>query len=346
MDAILETVSGYIDMHRQGILPSQNRPYSKKRMIFDPTPSCFRGIEYFTFLEDRFFEVDEQIHLDIDQITEKDKLHNTYFRQKIMHNHEFFEIFYVYSGRCISTINDQPQEFAQGDICFYTPQAIHCMQTPEEGDVVINLLIRKTLFDETFLTFVNNNDLVTGFFIESLYNSNSEQRHVVFHRDQATIARPIILQMFYESIRHDSFSQDILRSYLVCLLSDLARSYTRSLADVPSLSGKQLDIREVVSYISRHYQTLTIQKLAETFGYSVRSMSGFIHSKTGKNFRETLRSFRLRGACRLLTSPDIPLEEIPYQVGYAQRSSFERAFKENFHMTPSEYRKKYSRVSE
>lgn len=341
MDPVLETVNEYIDRHRRGSLPSQNKPHTPENLILDPRPKFSHNIRYFTFLEDRLFDRDEQIHLDIDQITEVDKARHILFRQKLMHNHEFFEIFYVHSGRCISTINGEDREFSEGDICLYTPNAIHCMQTPEEGVVVINLLIRKSLFDETFLTLVRNNDLVTGFFIDSLYNTNSQQRHIVFHKNQATIARPIILQMFYEQLKHDGFSQNILRSYLVCLFSDLARSYTQSLTEAPALNGKQLDMKEVISYIERHYKTLTIEELAAAFGYSVRSMSGFICSKTGKTFRDTIKSFRLRNASRLLCETDLSLDAIAFEVGYTQRCSLERAFKNSFHISPAEYRKRY-----
>ena len=40
--------------------------------------------------------------------------------------------------------------FHQGDIGLYSPKAVHCMKTPDDGDVVINVLIRKNLFDQTF----------------------------------------------------------------------------------------------------------------------------------------------------------------------------------------------------
>ena len=147
--------------------------------------------------------------------------------------------------------------------------------------------------------------------------------------------------MFYEQLKHDGFSQDILSSYLVCLFSDLARSYTRSLTETPKLSGRQLDIKEVVTYIGRRYKDLTIEELADVFGYSVRSMSGFICSRTGKTFRDTIKSFRLRNASRLLCETDLSLDAIAFEVGYTQRCSFERAFKNNFHISPAEYRKRY-----
>ena len=187
-------------------------------------------VPYFIFSEKQYFLKHELIHISIDQITNRDLKYNLAGRQNMVHQHEFFELFYVYSGKCISTIDEVPVEFHQGDIGLYSPKAIHSMRTPDDGDVVINILIRKKLFEQTFLSMVDNNDLITGFFMDALYNPNSNQKHVVFKKEQTTIAPMIVIQMLYEYKKNDSFSQDILASYFSCLLSDLARSYTHKLS--------------------------------------------------------------------------------------------------------------------
>ncbi|MBC5786649.1 AraC family transcriptional regulator [Clostridium facile] len=258
----------------------------------------------------------------------------------MVHQHEFFELFYVYSGKCISTIDEVPVEFHQGDIGLYSPKAIHSMRTPDDGDVVINILIRKKLFEQTFLSMVDNNDLITGFFMDALYNPNSNQKHVVFKKEQTTIAPMIVIQMLYEYKKNDSFSQDILASYFSCLLSDLARSYTHKLSRT-IMRRNNIDISILLTYINVHYQTITLEKLAEHFHYSSRSISDFILKETGRTFRETLQNYRLVHACQYLSKTDISLNDLPELVGYSQRSTFERAFKEYFHCTPAQYRKNH-----
>lgn len=271
----------------------------------------------------------------VTDLEEQKKFEQTYF-----HRHEFFELFYVYSGKCISTIDEVPVEFHQGDIGLYSPKAIHSMRTPDDGDVVINILIRKKLFEQTFLSMVDNNDLITGFFMDALYNPNSNQKHVVFKKEQTTIAPMIVIQMLYEYKKNDSFSQDILASYFSCLLSDLARSYTHKLSRT-IMRRNNIDISILLTYINVHYQTITLEKLAEHFHYSSRSISDFILKETGRTFRETLQNYRLVHACQYLSKTDISLNDLPELVGYSQRSTFERAFKEYFHCTPAQYRKNH-----
>ena len=128
--------------------------------------------------------------------------------------------------------------------------------------------------------------------------------------------------------------------YLVCLLSDLARSYTNRLSHVP-MHRNNLPITSLLSYINEHYQTLTLEELAEQFHYSTRTISNFIQRETGKSFRETLQNYRLIHACRYLTKTDISLNDLPELVGYSQRTAFERIFKKYFHCTPAQYRKNH-----
>lgn len=330
MDEIQKIVQQYVHRHKEwcGSPPKYNR----EKQDYHETEQCLRNT-YFTFSENKYFLSNEVIHISVDQIREWDVLYHTIKRQNIFHNHEFFELFYVYSGKCISTIDDVPMEFQKGDIGLYSPKAIHCMKTPDDGDVVINVLIRKNLFDQTFLNMADDNDLITGFFMDALYNPNSNQKHVVFKREQTTIAPSIVIQMLYEYQKNDMFCQNILSAYLVCLLSDLARSYTNRLSHVP-MHRNNLPITSLLSYINEHYQTITLEELAEQFHYSTRTISNFIQRETGKTFRETLQNYRLIHACRYLTKTDISLNDLPELVGYSQRTAFERIFKKYFHAEP------------
>lgn len=336
MEQLLNQIQQYVDRHR-----TSEFPFFSKTPPYHPQESVYKGIRYHTFLESRYFHSDQTVLVGVEQITDFDKAYNLYGRQKDMHNHEFFELFYVYSGTCICTIEDTPVEFHQGDIGLYSPKAIHCVQTPNDGDVIINVLIRKKLFDQTFLSMAEDNDLITGFFIDALYNPNSNQKYVVFKKEQMTVSPWIVFLMLHEYQRDNIFSQKTLTSYLICLLSDLACCYTNRLPHTPMQRNSSIDISSLLSYINTNCQTVTIEKLAEEFHYSVRSISSFIQRETGKTFRQLLQSYRLQLACRYLTKTDIPLGDLSELVGYSHRSSFERSFREYFHVTPAQYRKTY-----
>ena len=336
MEQLLHKIQQYVVQHKKSDFPffSMTPPYDLKEYIY-------QGIHYHTFLEDRCFITDQVIIVAVEQITEFDKKHNLSYRQKDMHNHEFFELIYVYSGKCICTIENMSIEFNQGDVVLHSPKAIHCVQTPNDGDVIINILVRKKLFDQTFLNMADDNDLITGFFMDALYNPNSSQKYIAFKKEQMTIAPIIIFLMLYEYQENKIFCQKILPSYFLCLLSDMARCYTNTISHTLLPRNSDIDISSLLSYINTNCQTVTIKKLADHFHYSIRTISNFIQNEAGKTFRQILQSYRLQRSCKYLIETDIPVEHISELVGYSQRSTFERAFKEYFHCTPAQYRKNH-----
>jgi signal transduction histidine kinase/ligand-binding sensor domain-containing protein/DNA-binding response OmpR family regulator len=62
-----------------------------------------------------------------------------------------------------------------------------------------------------------------------------------------------------------------------------------------------------------------------------------ILSITGKTPLEFIRSIRLKRAARLLEKSGMSIAEIAYEVGFNNPKNFSKSFKEEFHVTPSQY---------
>ena len=73
------------------------------------------------------------------------------------------------------------------------------------------------------------------------------------------------------------------------------------------------------------------------FGYSTRQIIRIIHSVTGKSFSQIQTELRMQKAVRMLTSQTASLEDISAETGFANLSSFYRAFKKFYNCTPKEY---------
>lgn len=87
---------------------------------------------------------------------------------------------------------------------------------------------------------------------------------------------------------------------------------------------------------------LRLDDLAEGLGFSRHHTSQVINEHYGMNFFEFINFYRIQDAAFLLTETDadsLQITEIAYQVGFNNRTSFYRAFKKEFGVTPSEYRK-------
>ena len=96
----------------------------------------------------------------------------------------------------------------------------------------------------------------------------------------------------------------------------------------------------VLSYINDHYKKGTLSELAAQMGYDVYWLSREIRRRTGKTYKELLQEKRMQQAVYMLTNSAVPVTDIIESVGYDNTSYFYRIFRENYGMSPKEYRKK------
>ncbi len=84
---------------------------------------------------------------------------------------------------------------------------------------------------------------------------------------------------------------------------------------------------------------LSLATLAQTLGCGEAALRTLINQQLGyRNFNDFLHHYRLQEAAARLTSEDLPILTIALGCGYGSIGPFNRAFKQRFGMTPSEYR--------
>jgi len=103
----------------------------------------------------------------------------------------------------------------------------------------------------------------------------------------------------------------------------------------------KLDIKnEVIDYIEQSFmqENLCLHDLAQQFKLSEACMYLFFKENIGSTFSDYLEARRIRYACELLASNNLPIKEIAYNSGYCNDHTFRRAFKKVIGVTPSEYK--------
>jgi AraC-like DNA-binding protein len=84
---------------------------------------------------------------------------------------------------------------------------------------------------------------------------------------------------------------------------------------------------------------LTLAALAETLNMGEAALRTLINQELGyRNFNDFLHHYRLQEAAVRLTSEDLPILSIALECGYGSIGPFNRAFRQRFGMTPTEYR--------
>ncbi len=103
-------------------------------------------------------------------------------------------------------------------------------------------------------------------------------------------------------------------------------------------------IDKISRYIDENIdQTISVKSLAAQFNVSRTVLYELTRQDLGMGIGSFLRKKRMEKARQLLLSTDTAITAIANQVGFDDSSYFAKAFKQEFNMTPSEYRIEYGK---
>jgi AraC-like DNA-binding protein len=99
-------------------------------------------------------------------------------------------------------------------------------------------------------------------------------------------------------------------------------------------------VHDVLSYIIDNSSgTVRMARAAEIAGMSQSAFSRFFKRNTGNNFIDYVRKIRIGRACKLLSENEVSVTNACFEVGYANISNFNRQFRKERGITPSQYKK-------
>lgn len=90
-----------------------------------------------------------------------------------------------------------------------------------------------------------------------------------------------------------------------------------------------------------YLDTITLQGVADHFGFSLSYCSRLIKSSTGQSFNAWKRLLRIQKAEHMLRNTTKSVAAISDTLGYENPETFIRAFKKELHTTPAKYRSRY-----
>lgn len=97
---------------------------------------------------------------------------------------------------------------------------------------------------------------------------------------------------------------------------------------------------EVKFYLDTNYsEKIVIKDLAKSYGVHPNYLTRIFHEKFGSSPKRYLLQLKLKKACRLLTTTELPVTVISGSLGFDDQLAFSRLFKKEFSVPPTEYRK-------
>ncbi len=99
---------------------------------------------------------------------------------------------------------------------------------------------------------------------------------------------------------------------------------------------------DFIGYINRNFQSsdLTLALVSGETGVSQRKITNDIQNQFGCNFKSYINRLRINESKRLLLETDLNIGEIAFQVGFNNQTHFNRVFKSEMQISPTEFRNK------
>lgn len=251
----------------------------------------------------------------------------------------FYKISYKYSTTGRMGYGQGYYDFNEGGMMFTSPNQLIFADNEAKyygatllfhPDLIRNYPLGSTIKKYGFFSYETN---------EALFLSDKEKKIILGLFDN-------INEELNTSI--DEISQDVLVSYIEVLLNYSNRFYKRQFMTRKVVNN---DVLTKIEHLLEDYFTdekslvsglPTVEYLAAEANLSPRYLSDMLRALTGQNTQQLIHEKLVEKAKEKLSTTELSVSEIAYQLGFEHPQSFSKFFKTKTHLSPLEFRHSFN----
>lgn len=244
---------------------------------------------------------------------------------RALHNHDYYELFWLQHGRAKHLINDTRQKLTEGDMLFIRPADCHGLQGQGDETHLVNIVFPAKLIAAIFERHpLNQRFFWANATLPAQVRRNSRQLADLSHRALQLEAGP-----------RTALSAE---AFLLALLAELANQAPQLPGDVPDW---------LVSACTAAHQPEVFRQGAA----GLVQASGRAHAHVSRTFQryfsetpsDYVNRIRMEYAARALTGSSDDLAQIATDCGVSNLSHFHRLFRDHHGTTPNQFRRQFQK---
>lgn len=244
----------------------------------------------------------------------------------LLHTHAYIELFACVTGNLVLLVGDDNVCLSAGDICFIPMGLLHSRIESSGEWFALAVSIRRRAAR-------NVQDLFTP--LSSFYSTPH------LFRGRADLCA----RLHGKADSQEGFLSCFAALSVLSVCADLCMEALPNKADLHGSASVQTDFD--LSLISRletkiesgYTENLRLEQVAADLFISPRQLSRIIKKRYGMSFHVLILQKRINTAKILLAQTDIRIPQIGKKVGFANKESFYRAFRQTVRLTPAAYRR-------
>jgi AraC-like DNA-binding protein len=253
------------------------------------------------------------------------------------HTHNFIELEIITGGSACHIVEGKTYNIQKGDVIVIPPSFVHELQQ------VNNLEHFNFKFDlEKLILLESDIEKLSGFqslFIIQPFHQYSRdyKSHLFLVEEKLNNVKMLCELICSEWLEKKDGYKWVIKSYFLSLITYLSRNFS---PNTTSTSLKVNDIANTVTFIQENLSNkITISMLSSIACLSNRQYTRVFKGVYGISPIEYVINCRLTQACRMMKNTQKSITEICMTCGFGDKVSFARLFKNQYKVTPGQYRK-------
>lgn len=239
------------------------------------------------------------------------------------HFHNFYEVYFLVNGKCRFSVENHIYDINKNDMLIIPPGQVHMANDYFGMSSRIIIHFPKAYIDAPF------KESLDGF----------RQNNYYVPKNPEYIAK-LLEKINFELKKDDPLSPFMAHSHLMLLLGYIARNKSHlGSSKSSSLPSIKLTEKLMDFVINNCHKDISLQDLADKFGYNSNYLSTLFKKNSGVTFKNFLILQRVKNAEYMLATTDKSIIEIANTCGFNDSNYFSTIFKNIHGMSPREYRK-------
>lgn len=249
-----------------------------------------------------------------------------------LHSHSYFEILFCRSGIDVEyMVGAERYRLQKGDIVVVPPGISHKPMLPQ--------YMPEPYVRDVMWVSLELGDLLAGLWMRDENFTLSVPRLLRTAQTRWEFLGELFRNGIRESERQEYGWEAVVLGNSIQLLTYLGRAIQDRTSKALRAEKPEL-LDQVMAYVESHLaEKLTLSEVAKHFWVSQSTITQTFRNKMGVSFYRLVTQRRLIAA-KLLMLEGNSLEDVGRMVGFTDYSTFYRAFKQEFGISPRQFRKK------
>lgn len=254
------------------------------------------------------------------------------------HDHDYYEISIVTSGRACNHTVEGVQELEPGSVIVIPPGGVHAISQAREFQA-INLYYLAEWVANGWREHWDERGLVPLFLAQVLFRRPVASRPSVFNlgKKEATAVTEELADI-QDELNRGKPSLLFIKAALLKVLVRLSRAAEQGGTDFPA---EVWTVVQTIETCVENGRMFDLHALLRAWPVSPDHGSRLFRRETGLSPQEYYQRRRVQRACAMLLDAQRSVTELAMELGFSDAAHFSRLFKKYSGLTPRDYRRKY-----